>query len=46
MILYVAIAFASAFLLPSGMLEVALILSAIGFAISLVDTVLFLRLIR
>jgi hypothetical protein len=46
MTLYVAIAIASTFLLPSGMLEVALIFSAIGFSISLVDTVLFLRLIH
>jgi hypothetical protein len=46
MILYVAIATASAFLLPSGMWEVAVIISAIGFTTSLVDTVLFLRLIR
>jgi hypothetical protein len=46
MLLYLAIAIASAFLLPSGMLEVAIILSAIGFTTSLIDTVLFLRLIR
>lgn len=46
MILYAAIAMASAFLLPSGMWEVAVIISAIGFTTSLVDTVLFLRLIR
>lgn len=46
MILYVAIALASAFLLPSGMREVSIILSAIGFTTSLVDTLLFLRLIR
>jgi hypothetical protein len=45
MILYVAIAVASALLLPSGMREVGLILSALGFSISLVDTVLFLRLV-
>jgi hypothetical protein len=45
MTLYVAIALASAFLLPSGMREVSLILSALGFSISLIDTVLFLRLI-
>ncbi len=45
MMLYVAIALASAFLLPSGMREVSLILSALGFSISLIDTVLFLRLI-
>jgi len=46
MILYATIALASAFLLPSGMREVGIILSAIGFTTSLVDTVLFLRLIR
>jgi membrane-anchored protein YejM (alkaline phosphatase superfamily) len=46
MILYVSIALASALLLPSGMREVGIILSAIGFTISLVDTVLFMRLIR
>jgi hypothetical protein len=46
MILYAAIAIASAFVLPSGMWEVAVIISAIGFTTSLVDTMLFLRLIR
>jgi len=46
MILYLAIAVSSAFLLPSGMREVAIALSAIGFTTSLVDTVFFLRLIR
>lgn len=46
MMLYAAIAIASAFLLPSGVWEVAVIISTIGFATSLVDTVLFLRLIR
>lgn len=46
MILYATIAVASAFLLPSGMREVGMILSTIGFVTSLVDTVLFLRLIR
>jgi hypothetical protein len=45
-ILYAAIAIASALLLPSGMWEVAVIISAIGFTTSLVDTMLFLRLIR
>jgi hypothetical protein len=45
MMLYVATALASAFLLPSGMREIGLILSALGFSISLIDTVLFLRLI-
>lgn len=46
MILYLAIVVSSAFLLPSGMREVSIILSAIGFTTNLVDTVLFLRLIR
>ncbi|MGB9672368.1 MAG: hypothetical protein ACPLZY_04400 [Candidatus Norongarragalinales archaeon] len=46
MILYAAIALASVFLLPSGMREVSIILSAIGFTTSLVDTAFFLRLIR
>jgi hypothetical protein len=46
MVLYAAIALASAFFLPSGMLEVGMIVSAIGFTTSLVDTVLLLRLIR
>jgi len=46
MILYVSIALASALLLPSGMREVGIILSAIGFTTSLVDTVLFMRLVR
>lgn len=46
MILYLAIGLASAFLLPLGMREVGIILSAIGFTTSLVDTVLFLRLVR
>lgn len=44
-ILYVAIALASVFLLPSGMREVGLILSALGLSTNLLDTVLFLRLI-
>jgi DNA-binding transcriptional ArsR family regulator len=44
--LYTAIGFASALLLPYGMREVGIILSALGFATNLVDTVLFLRLIR
>lgn len=44
--LYAAIGFASALLLPYGMREVGMILSALGFATNLVDTVLFLRLIR
>jgi hypothetical protein len=46
MILYLAIAVSSAFLLPSGMRDVAIIVSAIGFTTSLVDTLLFLRLIH
>lgn len=46
MVLYAAIAMASAFFLPSGMREVGIIISAIGFTTSLVDTVLLLRLIR
>jgi hypothetical protein len=45
MIMYAAIALASALLLPSGMREVGMIISGIGFTISLVDTLLFLRLI-
>jgi hypothetical protein len=45
MLLYAAIAVASAFLLSSGMRDVAIIISAIGFTTSLIDTVLFLRLI-
>jgi hypothetical protein len=46
MMLYAAIAIASAFFLPSGMREVGIIVSAIGFTTSLLDTVLLLRLIR
>jgi hypothetical protein len=45
MMMYAALALACAFLLPSGMREVGLILSALGFLTNLVDTVLFLRLI-
>jgi hypothetical protein len=45
MILYAAIAVTSAFLLSSSVRDVAIIVSAIGFTISLIDTVLFLRLI-
>jgi DNA-binding transcriptional ArsR family regulator len=45
MILYAAIAVTSAFLLSSGMRDVAIIISAIGFTTSLIDTVLFLRII-
>ena len=45
MIMYAAIAIASALMLPSGMREVGIIISAIGFTISLADTVLFLKLI-
>lgn len=44
-IMYAALALACELLLPSGMREVGLIFSAVGFLISLVDTVLFLRLI-
>jgi hypothetical protein len=44
-IMYAAMGLACAFLLAPGMREVGLILSALGFSISLVDTVLFLRLI-
>lgn len=44
-IMYAALALACAFLLPSGMWEVGLTLSMLGFSISLMDTVLFLRLI-
>jgi hypothetical protein len=43
--MYAAIGLACAFLLAPGMREVGLILSALGFSISLVDTLLFLRLI-
>jgi hypothetical protein len=43
MIMYAAIALVSALLLPSGIMEAVIIMSAIGFTISLVDTVLFLR---
>jgi hypothetical protein len=46
MLLYAAIAIASALLLPSSMSEVGIIVSAIGFTTSLLDTVLLLRLIR
>jgi hypothetical protein len=46
MVLYAAIALASAFFLPSGMREVGIIVSIIGFTTSLVDTVFLLRLIR
>jgi hypothetical protein len=46
MVLYAAIAMASAFFLPSGMWEVGIIVSAIGFTTNLVDTVLLLRLVR
>jgi hypothetical protein len=46
MLLYAAIAIASALFLPSGMREVGIIVSAIGFTTSLLDTVLLLRLIR
>lgn len=45
MIMYVAIIVASAVLLPPGMREVAVILSALGFSINLVDTAYFLMLI-
>jgi hypothetical protein len=45
MILYATIAVASGLLFPSGAREVGLVLSALGFSISLIDTVLFLRLI-
>jgi hypothetical protein len=46
MVLYIAIGLASAFLLPSGMRNVGITLSALGFTINLVETVLFLGLIR
>jgi hypothetical protein len=46
MMLYVAIGFASALLLPYGMREVGIVLSALGFTTNMVDTLLFLRLIR
>jgi hypothetical protein len=45
MMLYASIAVASVFYLPSGIWEAAVIMSAVGFTISLIDTVLFLRLI-
>lgn len=44
-VMYAALALACAFLLSSGMREVGLIFSVVGFSISLVDTVLFLKLI-
>jgi hypothetical protein len=43
--MYAALTLACALLLPSGMREVGLIFSAVGFSISLVDTMLFLKLI-
>lgn len=46
MVLYAAIGLTSAFLLPSGMRDVSITLSAVGFTINFVDTVLFLRLVR
>jgi hypothetical protein len=45
MVLYAVIAITSVFFLPPGMLEVGVIISAIGFATSLVDTLLLSRLI-
>jgi hypothetical protein len=45
MMMYAALALGCTFLLSSGMREVGLILSALGFLISLADTVLFLSLI-
>jgi hypothetical protein len=44
-IMYAALAIACGLLLPSGMREVGLIFSTVGFSISIVDTMLFLRLI-
>jgi len=46
MLLYASIAIASVFFLPSGIWEAAAAVSAVGFTTSLIDTVLFLRLIR
>jgi len=46
MILYASIAVASVLFLPSGIWEAAVAVSAVGFTTSLIDTVLFLRLIR
>jgi hypothetical protein len=46
MLLYAAIGMTSAFLLPTGMRELGIVLSIVGLVTSLVDTVLFLRLIR
>jgi hypothetical protein len=46
MLLYASIAVASVFFLPSGIWEAAATVSAVGFTTSLIDTVLFLRLIR
>jgi hypothetical protein len=46
MLLYASIAVASVFFLQSGIWEAAVIVSAVGFTTSLIDTVLFLRLIR
>jgi hypothetical protein len=45
MIMYAAIALVSALLLPSGIMEAVIVMSAIGFIVSMVDTVLFLRLL-
>jgi hypothetical protein len=44
--LYAAIGLACVFLLSSGMREVGVIISAIGFTTSFVDTMLFAKLIR
>ena len=44
-LMYVALALACVSLLPSGMREIGVIFSAIGFSISIVDTMLFLKLI-
>jgi hypothetical protein len=45
MFVYASIAVASVLFLPSGVWEVAILVSAVGFSTSLIDTVLFLRLI-
>jgi hypothetical protein len=46
MVLYASIAVASVFLLPSRIWEAVAAVSALGFTTSVIDTVLFLRLLR
>lgn len=45
-LLYLVAGVSSVFLLPYGMREVAIVFSVFGFVTNLVDTVLFLRLVR